>query len=77
MMVGLTNYYRQQLGTVKSLLTRFGNLLLKMQQGDAETPPHFAFLSWRYWHAWGNSQAYALLYAGRAFYKINHSSKRA
>ncbi|MEZ4956156.1 MAG: hypothetical protein R2825_21540 [Saprospiraceae bacterium] len=67
MMVGLTNYYRQQPSErVKLLLTRFGNLLLKTQQGDAKTPPHFAFLSWRnYWHAWGNSQAYALLYAGR------------
>lgn len=44
-----------------------GNLLLRVQFGDREKPPHFAFLSWRnIWHAWGNAQAYAILLAGQA-----------
>ncbi|MCC6727363.1 MAG: sugar phosphotransferase [Saprospiraceae bacterium] len=37
------------------------------QFGDEQTPPQLAFLSWQnYWHAWGNTQAYALLRAGKA-----------
>jgi hypothetical protein len=45
----------------------FGKLLLRSQFGDARTPPYHAFLSWRnHWHAWGNTQAYALLRAGEA-----------
>ncbi|MEO1262666.1 MAG: hypothetical protein AAFZ15_27920 [Bacteroidota bacterium] len=67
MMLGLANYYRKQPNeAVKKLLTRLGNLLLEVQQGNDKNPPHYAFLSWRnYWHAWGNSQAHALLYVGR------------
>lgn len=66
-MMGLTNYYRMQPSEqLRRLLLHFGNLLLETQQGDADTPPYYAFLSWQnHWHAWGNSQAYALLYAGR------------
>ncbi len=65
--IGLTNYYRfQPSETVKVLLLSFGNQLLQTQFGDAQSPPYGAFLSWQnYWHAWGNSQAYGLLYAGR------------
>jgi hypothetical protein len=67
MMIGLTNYYRLHPSEkIRELLLFFGNLLLDTQQGDADTPPHYAFLSWQnYWHAWGNSQAHGLLYAGR------------
>lgn len=66
--IGLANYYRAQPSEeVKSLMLSLGNLLLGVQYGDAQTPPHYAFLSWQnYWHAWGNSQAYALLLAGRS-----------
>lgn len=67
MMMGLANIYRLTPSEpVKQQLLFWGNLLLQTQYGDAGTPPYYAFLSWQnYWHAWGNSQAYALLYAGR------------
>jgi hypothetical protein len=66
-MMSLANDYRTQpSASVKEQLLFWGELLLHAQQGDAEMPPHYAFLSWQnHWHAWGNSQAYALLYAGR------------
>lgn len=67
MLLALSNHYRKYPSEpVKELMLRLGTLLLETQYGDADTPPHFAFFSWRnYWHAWGNSQAYALLRAGR------------
>jgi hypothetical protein len=38
---------------------------IRMQAGDANHSPYGMFLSWNnMWHAWGNSQAYALLLAG-------------
>lgn len=65
--MGLANEYRTRPSeTLKTLMLSFGDLLLGVQHGDADTPPYFAIMSWRNeWHAWGNSQAYALLYAGR------------
>lgn len=67
MVVALTNYYRiHPEEDVRKLILTLGNQLLRVQYGDSQTPPFYAFLSWQnYWHAWGNSQAYALLYAGR------------
>jgi hypothetical protein len=67
MMVGLANYYRfNPIEDARVLLVTLGSQLLRVQYGNEETPPYYAFLSWQnYWHAWGNSQAYALLYAGR------------
>ncbi|HQU61032.1 MAG TPA: hypothetical protein PLU64_17615, partial [Saprospiraceae bacterium] len=66
-MIGLANYYRVNPSeAIKRLLLSFGEQLLDTQQGDAQNWPYYAFPSWRnYWHAWGNSQAYALLYSGR------------
>jgi hypothetical protein len=66
-MIGLANTYRLNPSeSVKQQLLFWGNLLLQTQYGNAGSPPYYAFLSWQnYWHAWGNSQAYALLYAGR------------
>ncbi|WP_020537095.1 hypothetical protein [Lewinella cohaerens] len=63
---GLNNHYRQspseELG---QLIRKMGNLMLSAQAGDEEQAPHGAFLSWQnHWHAWGNTQAYALLTAG-------------
>lgn len=67
MMIALTNYYRiYGSAQAKELLLFYGSLLLETQFGDAENAPYHAFLSWQnFWHAWGNSQAFALLYAGR------------
>lgn len=66
-LLGLSNYYQLRPNNqIKNLITSLGNLLLKVQHGDAEQAPYHAFLSWRnIWHAWGNSQAYALLYTGK------------
>lgn len=66
-MIALANYYQINSSTdTKDLLLKLGHHLLTAQYGDKDTSPYFSFLSWRnIWHAWGNMQAYALLYTGR------------
>ena len=66
-MIGLTNYYQiNNSSVIKDLMLKLGHYLLAAQYGDENTSPYYAFLSWKnIWHAWGNMQAYALLYAGR------------
>ena len=66
-MIALANYYQSsESPVIENLLILLGNTLLEAQYGDQFRPPYYAFLSWRNtWHAWGNSQAYALLYTGR------------
>ena len=66
-MMSLTNYYQvNKSPVVYDLLLRLGNSLIAVQYGDKDKFPHYAFLSWKnIWHAWGNTQAYALLYTGR------------
>ncbi len=61
LLLALTNYYRlYPAESIKKFMLLIGNQLLGMQRG-----PWNSFLSWQnYWHAWGNSQAYALLQAG-------------
>jgi hypothetical protein len=68
-MIGLTNYYRiKNSSCIKDLLLKLGYYLVAVQYGDENTSPYHAFLSWKnIWHAWGNMQAYALLYTGRIF----------
>ena len=65
-MIGLTNYYQINNSPVIKVLTmKLGHYLLAAQFGDENLSPYHAFLSWKnIWHAWGNMQAYALLYAG-------------
>ncbi len=66
-MMSLTNYYQvNKSSVVYDLLLRLGNSLIAAQYGNQDKFPHYAFLSWKnIWHAWGNTQAYALLYTGR------------
>ncbi len=66
-MIGLTNYYQiNNSPVIKDLMLKLGHYLLAAQYGDENSSPYYAFLSWKnIWHAWGNMQAYALLYAGR------------
>lgn len=66
-MMSLTNYYQiNKSSVVYDLLLRLGNSLIAAQYGNKDKFPHYAFLSWKnIWHAWGNTQAYALLYTGR------------
>jgi hypothetical protein len=65
-LIALANHYQiAPSQRLKDLMLGIGNLVLRMQLGDADTWPYGAFLSWRnYWHAWGNLQAYGLLFSG-------------
>ena len=67
----LSSYYENnKLEKVKSIIEHLCNGILKMQKGDETNPPYYAFLSWQNgWHAWGNSQADALIDAGRVLNK--------
>jgi hypothetical protein len=71
--IGLTNYYQINNSIViKDLLLKLGHYLLAAQYGEENTSPYFAFLSWKnIWHAWGNMQAYALLYTGRIIQNVH------
>jgi hypothetical protein len=45
-----------------------------LQKGTEEQFPHYAFMSWKnLWHAWGNSQSYALLKAGETLDKPEYT----
>ena len=63
LVIALTNYY--QFNCDKSILPYISSLvkgILMMQVNDEGSPVNGAFLSWENtWHAWGNSQSYALL----------------
>lgn len=46
--------------------------IIFMQQGDKDNFPYYSFMSWEnLWHAYGNSQSYALLKA----YQLTHMGK--
>ena len=61
------NYERTRDNDIKLLIDALAKGIMLMQKGDADNYPYGAFLSWQnLWHAWGNSQAYALLKAGQA-----------
>ncbi len=63
LVIALTNYYK--FSSDQSILPYISSLvngILMMQVNDKGSPFNGAFLSWENtWHAWGNSQAYALL----------------
>jgi len=64
----LKNYIRTGNNDVKTMINRLAMGIMLMQKGTAEKYPFGAFLSHEnLWHAWGNSQAYALLKAGQEF----------
>lgn len=69
LMLGLLkNYERTADGNAKLLIDAMAKGIMLMQKGDADNYPYGAFLSWEnMWHAWGNSQAFALLKAGTKF----------
>ncbi len=47
--------------------------LLLTQKGDADIFPFGAYLSWQnIWHAYGNSQAYAMLKAGQLLHRKDY-----
>ncbi|GLR17133.1 hypothetical protein [Portibacter lacus] len=67
LMIGLSNFYELEPSEeLKQKLEEFGGILEGLQLGDEEEFPYFASMSWQnIWHAWGNSQAYAMLKVGR------------
>lgn len=67
----LSSYYANNKSEkVKSIIEHLCSGIIKMQKGNKSNPPYYAFLSWQNsWHAWGNSQADALLDAGRVLNK--------
>jgi hypothetical protein len=66
--VGLLLYQqRKHDDVVLALVRSLADGIMKMQKGTKDSYPFGMFLSWKNtWHAWGNSQAYALLLAGEA-----------
>jgi len=68
LMLGLEAYYQNVNKDERALqlLESLADGLLLTQKGDAKTFPFGAYLSWQnMWHAYGNSQAYAMLKAGQ------------
>ncbi len=64
----LKNYDRTADKEIKLLIDALAKGIMVMQKGDANNYPYGAFMSWQnLWHAWGNSQSYALLMAGQKF----------
>jgi hypothetical protein len=64
----LKNYDRTKDIDIKLLIENLAKGIIVMQKGGPNNYPYGAFMSWQnLWHAWGNSQAYALLKAGQQF----------
>lgn len=64
--LALDKYYRRTNDSrTPALISQLAEGIIVMQAGDSATFPYGAFLSWKNtWHAYGNTQAYALLRAG-------------
>ncbi len=69
LVISLTEYLKNNEDTdIQKIIINLCEGILVMQEGDEDTFPYGAFLSWENtWHGWGNSQAYALLTAGEYF----------
>lgn len=68
LMLGLEAYYQNANKDERTLqlIEKLADGLLLTQKGDATTFPFGAYLSWQnMWHAYGNSQAFAMLKAGQ------------
>ncbi len=65
--IALLPYYKRSADVqIAAIINALAQGIMTMQKGDAENYPYGMFLSWKNeWHAWGNSQAYALLLAGQ------------
>lgn len=65
LVVALLNYLTETGDTsVTNYINDLCNGILLMQKGDSTNIPYYTFLSWQgLWHAYGNSQSYALLKA--------------
>jgi hypothetical protein len=67
LIMGLLPYYlRTGDDEAPAIIHAMARGIITMQKGDADNYPYGMFLSWENsWHAWGNSQSYALLLAGQ------------
>lgn len=64
----LKNYDRTADNDIKLMIDALAEGIMIMQKGNSKEYPYGAFMSWQnLWHAWGNSQSYALLKAGQEF----------
>jgi hypothetical protein len=55
---------------IKKIIEHLCDGIIRMQAGDKDNFPYYAFLSWQNtWHMWGNSQSDALIYAGKLLNK--------
>lgn len=65
---GLSNHYIVKPNNIlKSTIEDIGHLIMQTQVYCGFKSFNYFFLSWQnHWHAWGNSQSYALLKAGNA-----------
>lgn len=65
LVLALLNYYEETNDSgIIDYLNHLCDGILLMQKGDSANVPFYAFLSWQnVWHAYGNSQSYALLKA--------------
>jgi hypothetical protein len=70
----LPHYKRSGDSQVLDIINALASGIMQMQKGDADNYPYGMFLSWKnLWHAWGNSQAYALLLAGEQLGKPEYT----
>ncbi len=71
---GFCEYYElNKSEIVRNEIEKLCNGIMKMQAGNKNLLPYYAFLSWENtWHMWGNSQAYALLQAGKLLRKADY-----
>ncbi len=61
---------------VKNEIVHLCDGIIGMQCGDKNNFPYYAFLSWENtWHMWGNSQADALIEAGKILHKHEYIMK--
>jgi hypothetical protein len=67
LLLGLTEYYRATNEEhIRVLIGQLSDGLMMMQDGNAAAFPYGLHRSWEtMWHAWGNSQSFALAYAGK------------
>ncbi|MCK4570087.1 MAG: hypothetical protein KAT76_07340, partial [Bacteroidales bacterium] len=68
LMVGMESYYNniKKDTALIALIEKFAEGLLLTQKGDRDNFPYGAYLSWNnLWHSYGNTQAYAMLRAGK------------
>jgi hypothetical protein len=74
--MALVNYYEETRDT--SIIKCINNLcdgILMLQKGSKSEIPYYAFLSWEnVWHAYGNSQSYALLRASKILHRTDLQS---